>query len=329
MPALLRPAFAAALASAIALALFAARLLPPALRWPCTLFHEFEPFWMLGGPILLSLAFCGRRDQRGRLALVLAGALTILAFAVHGDALFERAPERPNSRAPETLRVATWNLGDVIAPADRAVAGISALGADIVALQEVSSQNRSAIESQLKHLYPHQEYYGAGLDGTALLTRAPLQDRGLIAPPGFRPMIRGKVDFSGRSVEVRVAHLSPFTGFLGTRARRGTHVEVLTQGVAALGPALLVGDLNSTERNGACELLQDAGWLDAWSVRGAGLGWTFPVPGRWRLGPIGPLVAIDHIRHTEHLEPIAVWLERDDASDHFPLVADLRWRERP
>ena len=232
---------------------------------------------------------------------------------------------RPDEGAPPPLplRVAPWNIHSGIGrdgryDAERVVAVLRELSADVIALQEVASlaehgefltQVRAALGMSIAAGPTHRE----GQFGNALLTRHP-QTRvqrldlawGRHEPRGA---IDATIDVGGRIVRVISTHL-------GLRpAERRDQVRRLLAAVDAGLPAplVLMGDVNEWFLWG-----RPARWLHRdFHARPAPA--TFPA---WR-----PLLALDRIwvrphRLLRHLAPHTSRLARV-ASDHLPLVADL------
>ncbi len=264
--------------------------------------------------------------RAARIAVTLWLVAATVGAGVHGPALFRPSSELPAHPEPGVLRAVTWNLGDRIADPSRATERLRDLDADLVGLQEVARGVRDRIERDLASTYPTRLDLGEGLEGTMLLAKLPLVRREDVAPPGFRPVLRARLRDGAAEVEVLVVHLSPRTALLGSATRRGTDVQVLVAAAPPGRSSILLGDLNATRRNGAFEKLLEAGWRDAFAESGRGAGLTFPIPGRWRSVPLGPLVGIDHVLHGPDFEAVGASVCADGGSDHLPVAADLRRR---
>lgn len=221
------------------------------------------------------------------------------------------------------LRVATWNIHSGIGldgryDAERIIAVLRELRADVIALQEVASlaehgefltQVRAALGMSVAAGPTHRE----GEYGNALLTRHPQTCVTRLDLAWRRTEPRGAIDatldIGGRTVRIVTTHL-------GLRpAERRDQVRRLLAAIEAGTPAplVLMGDVNEWFLWG-----RPARWLHRdFHARPAPA--TFP---SWR-----PLLSLDRIwvrpvRLLRNLAPHTSKLARV-ASDHLPLVADL------
>jgi len=101
-------------------------------------------------------------------------------------------------------------------------------------------------------------------------------------------------------------------------SERIAHARELTDVCAGLSgaPIVLGGDLNATPEQRAPAWLADRYW-DAWAAAGSGTGDTFPAS--------DPTARIDYVFASAGLVVDAASVGKaPDASDHLPVVADLR-----
>ena len=212
--------------------------------------------------------------------------------------------------------------------------------ADVVALQELdvgrsrtgkldqAAEIARLLEAEYHYFHPAltlaEERYG-----DAILSRLPLQLIRAAELPGahLRPRLEPRgaihvaVEWNGRSVQIVNTHL-------GLLAReRALQVETLLgdewlDHPDCRGPAVLCGDLNLLPRSAPFRRLsgklRDA--QTAVAGRRARNTWFSPLP----------LARIDHLFVRGPLEVVDVRVPRTGltaiASDHLPLVADLRWQ---
>lgn len=225
------------------------------------------------------------------------------------------------------LRLASWNIRaglgtDLRRDADRVLAGIAALRADVVALQEADfrlgarpsalPRDRIADVTGLEPLPIGRNAASLGWHGNALLARPGLHLCGLdrLDLPGIEP--RGAViaDLEGPgSLRVVAVHL----GLLRAARRRQLDAIKLALQRHPPRPTVLMGDFNEHSRR-------------------VGLGRiTTPfilLPTEATFPSRRPLLPLDRIAHSRDLEltPIAVPRAKGvQASDHLPLLAELRW----
>jgi endonuclease/exonuclease/phosphatase family metal-dependent hydrolase len=237
------------------------------------------------------------------------------------------------------LRVVTWNIagarreGTTTVDLGAVVAAVRALGADLLALQEVDrAQARSGRVDQPRAI---AEALGAGWSwsyaaalagddlrplvgpdpggpayGNLLLSRLPLEAvehlRFLPARSGEqRTALVAAVRIGPRPLTVAVAHLSNRPG---QNARQLRALQRLLAGRPA--PRLLLGDLNLPAA--ALPVCSRRGWP------AAGRGPTFPSS--------RPTVQLDHVLRNDPagaLRPLAARAVAAPVSDHRALVVDL------
>ena len=235
--------------------------------------------------------------------------------------------------AASTFRIVTYNIHrcrglDGRTRPDRIAAVLRSIGADIIALQEVVGSGA--------HGGGHAETIGAALGmgwvlatarqlrghafGNAVLSRFPIMHHvehdlsWKTCEP--RRLQRVEVAIDGRTLHMYNVHLG--TAILERRhqARRLANI-VLDRHVT--GPKLVLGDFNEWTRGLATTLLTEK--LHSIDLRNY-LRRRRTYPGLF------PLLNLDHIYYTGHVEVIGIELPRTRlslvASDHLPLVADIR-----
>jgi len=232
---------------------------------------------------------------------------------------------------PDHLRVASYNIhecvgGDGRRDPARVAAVLREIDADIIGLQEVDARPSATSESmQMEYLASTLGLHAVagptlqrqtGEYGNALLTRRPVLDVRKIDLTVYRREPRGALDvdldIDGAAVRVVVTHLGLLPGERRTQVRR--LVDLLGEGRSDV--VILCGDINEWFAVG-----RPLRWLHARLGRTAGVA-TFPAA--------FPVFALDRIwvhprtalaGLTAHATPVA-----RQASDHLPLLADIRLR---
>jgi endonuclease/exonuclease/phosphatase family metal-dependent hydrolase len=235
--------------------------------------------------------------------------------------------------AASTLRVVTYNVHrcrglDGRTRPDRIAAVLRAIGADIIALQEVVGSGA--------HGGSHAEVIGAALGmgwvlsparqlrgrpfGNAVLSRFPITHHvgHDLSWKTCEPRRLQRVDVSvdGRLLHVYNVHLG--TAILERRYQAGRLAGVVLDRHVS-GPKLVLGDFNEWTRGLATTLLTEK--LNSVDLRNH-LRRRRTYPGLF------PVLHLDHIYYTGHVEVLGIELPRTRfslvASDHLPLVADIR-----
>lgn len=203
--------------------------------------------------------------------------------------------------------------------------------ADIVGLQEVDRGTERIAKRDLPaelakltgmraHFEQNISYQGGGY-GNAVLTKFPLKSaQNTLLPMHGAGEQRGAMQLiltvHGRDVLVINTHLDQRRD----ETERLASVEVLKDIVSRAGtmPVMVCGDFNAVPESRAIQGMR--GFLtDAWTVAGQGDGFTIPVK--------KPAKRIDYIFVSkETVTPQKIQVLHSEASDHQPIVAELRLR---
>lgn len=234
------------------------------------------------------------------------------------------------------VRVATYNvhrsrgLDQRTLPA-RIGAVVASLDADLVALQEVVGPGEAGDEGHIgeiadvagmewvmaptRHLKRH-------LYGNVVLSKFPVRDHARYELPSQRrePRCCQRVD-----VEVGGHLLHFFNVHLGTglmeRRRQAVELANILDAFSGDGPRIMLGDFNEWLKGPATRVLTER--LDS-------LDMTTHLRRRLTYPGFMPLLHLDHIYYRGVAEVVSVSLPRTRrtlvASDHLPLVAELRVR---
>jgi endonuclease/exonuclease/phosphatase family metal-dependent hydrolase len=271
----------------------------------------------------------------------------------------------------ERLRVATFNLWNRQGPWPQRLplvrAGLAALDADVIGLQEVlgfpglpSQAHEVAPAGWYVHHAPAWDIGGGLTFGNAIVSRHPLLDLQILplpTPAGLdtRTVAFARVDVPGGPVPVFVTHLT-FQLHLGHV--RCVQVRALVEHVHALAPIddappVLLGDLNADPDSDEMRFLRGLATLggesvyfaDAWAATAAeqperGAGYTYDRRNDYARRTREHSRRIDyiHVRGPDRVlrgEPLACWLALDQPvdgvwpSDHFAVVAEIVAAKRP
>lgn len=263
-----------------------------------------------------------------------------LPFAIYHFTFVAACASTP--AAPPSIRVLVYNIhaGKDAAGApnlERVAALVKSTAADVVLLQEVDRHTkRSGHVDQVARLGELTGYsttfgrsldYDGGLYGIAALALGRIANAETESLPITPPQAR-----AGGSYEPRAALMFTAATRLGPIAALNTHLDAsrdehyrlqeskhvlqLMERMAEGGrSAIAGGDFNAEPGSGTYRQLIDAGLRDAWTVCGAGDGFTYPAD--------RPIKRIDYLFLTAALVCTRAEVIDTRASDHRPLLVTV------
>lgn len=237
-------------------------------------------------------------------------------------------------RRVRTLRVATYNVHrcrgmDARTVPQRIASVIAGFDADVVALQEVvgASQKRPGQAAELGAalgmgwvMAPTRHLRGA-LFGNVVLTRLPVKHHAQhdLSWKTCEPRGVQRVDVALDDHHVLHVYNAHLGTSLGERRVQADALADLVHDHRANGPSVVLGDFNEWARGLATDIL---------STRLESVDLTRFLTRRRTYPGLLPLLHLDHIYFKGRIEVTHVELVRTRqalmASDHLPLVADLR-----
>lgn len=287
--------------------------------WPFTLPGNLLHLLTAAALALGALSLLGGRRITG-----LALCVPALAFIAWGTPRL--VPAEPGSPAPAAgavqLTLVNWNLGAAVASPDDAAAWIAGSDADVIALCELNPEVAERLERDFAARFPFRVLHPFGVPGRGVLSRFPILAHDFVKLEGARRHLRVTLDVNGAPLRLVVSHLALEAALLGRAEGSVRDVELLVGELLEGAPGLLVGDFNSSETSALYARLSER-LVDTFRESGSGLGFSFPLPLRYKLVPLPPFVRIDHIWRTEGLESIETWIGPDGGSDHLPVTTRL------
>jgi endonuclease/exonuclease/phosphatase family metal-dependent hydrolase len=252
---------------------------------------------------------------------VLLGALALVATGC------ARPLRRPEVTTGPALTVMTYNVNFGLGGDPAGLAAIELGLADLVLLQETTPAWERAIRRRLGRSYRHVHFrHGPGAGGLAVLSRFPVQDRGLVPPPGrWVPAWRLLVDAPVGRVQVLLVHLRPMvsdsgswvSGYLSTGDYRRLEIVHFSSSLDPALPTLIAGDFNEDVDGAAIQhLVRTAGFrsvLEEYAPDAR----TW----RWRVSVLTLTHTFDHILYDRRLVPRSARVLGAGRSDHLPVVA--------
>ncbi len=236
------------------------------------------------------------------------------------------------------ITVMTYNVANGLARPENLLPLLRDSGADVIALQELATDQSQAIASGLHDIYPHMSLFPGGIPGKGLLSRTPIESEELIELHPDRPDLKVGVMLNGIPLTFLVAHPPPprlhFKGLV-QRPHAQKQLQSLLDLTHAGGPSVLLGDFNLHQRHPVYATIRDSGLTDSFAAVGRGTGQTLPKRmARWayqgnRLGNVTlpAMVRIDYVWHTHHLRSLEAWVGDHGGSDHLPVLARLALAE--
>lgn len=231
--------------------------------------------------------------------------------------------------------VMTANLAAGLAPDKQVAAAIRRERPDIVAFQELPSDQAARLERLLARNYAHTSFIADGNEGRGILSTFPIAWAHEMEISEGRPDIVSLIDVDGQDLFLVVAHPRPQkVTMTGLFFSFGSKRQILRLGqITTHSPAgILLGDLNMSPRHPGYGRLTDLGLVDAFAVKGTGAGNTFPtrVSSLWKRSErlarqkVPPVVRFDYIFCTPNIAVESAWVGTDTGSDHAPVLARLR-----
>ncbi|CAM5509748.1 Endonuclease/exonuclease/phosphatase domain-containing protein OS=Streptomyces alboniger OX=132473 GN=CP975_09945 PE=4 SV=1 [Streptomyces alboniger] len=292
-----------ALAILVALIMLLHAQIPNAIGNLGSLVDTFLPWLGVCVPVLMVLAVV----RRSATALIAALLPTIVWLNLFGGLLGDKAG------AGGDLTVATHNVNaDNPNPAGTA-RGVAASGADVVALEELTTSAAPVYEKALASTYKYHSVQGT----VGLWSKYPMTGvRGVDIKLGWTRAMRATVTTPAGQVAVYVAHMPSVrvkieAGF--TARQRDKSADALGEAIAdeTLTKVVLLGDLNGTMNDRALNGVTSQ-MRSTQGAAGSGFGFS------WLAS--FPMARIDQIL-VKGIEPEGSWTLPATGSDHLPVAA--------
>ncbi|MER5181419.1 endonuclease/exonuclease/phosphatase family protein [Streptomyces sp. NPDC002896] len=271
-----------------------------------SLTETFLPWLGLLVPLLLVLALV-RRSATALIALLVPAVVWLNLF---GGLLTDKAGTGGN------LTVATHNVNAENADPSGTARDVAASGADVVALEELTTSAVPVYEKALAGTYPYHAVGGT----VGLWSKYPLSDTEPVdIKLGWTRALRTTVTTPEGKVGVYVAHLPSVrvkadAGF--TASQRDKSADALGEAIAdeKLKRVVLLGDLNGTMNDRALRAVTSQ-MRSTQGAAGNGMGFSWPAS--------FPMARIDQIM-VKGVEPMSSWSLPETGSDHLPIAARVK-----
>ena len=245
------------------------------------------------------------------------------------------SPKRTSRAHAEKITVMTYNIRhgrglDNKVDLERIATVIKESGADIVALQEVDKgverTERRDLPAELAALtgmtavFSNNYHFQGGEYGNAVLTKFPVKNwvnrhYRMLRVGEQRGILQLTLDVHGREVVFLNTHID-YRPDDSERWSNAGEIEAILQ-QHQNKTIIMCGDFNDTPGSRVYQRL-GANFVDVWQRVGVGDGLTIP--------PVNPRKRIDYIWLSKDgvIEPLRVWVPQTEASDHLPVVAELK-----
>ena len=284
-------------------------------KWPALeLANQGRPLVLIGSVAVLGLALILSDGALTAAAILLLIAnVGLFVLGLQGAASLGR----PESR--RFVRMVTFNVWHDNARVEDVAAVLTEADADLIVLQEVTSQRRSRLHDLTKMRYPHI----LGSSGLLILAKHPVCVSGHIDGQVDRSASHGRAlgplllwarfEVDGFAFELVGVHLTypfkPLEQAVDTRA-------LIAFVRSRKAPLIVAGDYNLTPWSLKLQrFTRETGLLRTNTFH-----LTWPMR---RVIPLLPLVSIDNVFTSSEFAPLAVTAGPSAGSDHRPIIVDI------
>lgn len=211
---------------------------------------------------------------------------------------------------------------------------IKAVDADIVIVQELTSDWEATLQNQIHGNYNYRKsYVNNGTHGFGILSKYPIQSCEYLKNTSNLPVNQiTKLSIQGKELVIVNAHLaSParavenpdnfFELYESNAQQRNAewktlekHLSEKYQGI----PQVVAGDLNTMKIEPLYRKIRYT-WKDLFAKKGWGMGWNFPNTSKI---PI-PLITLDYILYKGDVKPIESRVLEGSSSDHLAIYGKI------
>ncbi|WP_030563867.1 endonuclease/exonuclease/phosphatase family protein [Streptomyces aureocirculatus] len=270
-----------------------------------SLTETFLPWLGVFVPVLLVIAVV-RKSAIALIALLLPVSAWFSAF---GGLMTDK------SGSGGDLTVATHNVNADNPDPSGTARDVAASGADVIALEELTSGAVPTYEKALASTYKYHSVQGT----VGVWSKYPLSGtRPVDIKLGWTRALRTTVDTPKGEVAVYVAHLPSVrvkldAGF--TAGQRDDSADALGRAIRreSVGRVVLLGDLNGTMNDRALNAVTSQ-MRSTQGAAGDGFGFSWPAS--------FPMARIDQIM-VKGVEPVSSWTLPETGSDHLPVAASV------
>ena len=183
------------------------------------------------------------------------------------------APARAEERA-RSLRLLTYNVNFANPDLEASLSAIAAADADVVLLQEITTEWQRALRQRFQEQYPHHIFrvHTRAAGGLAVLSRYPMRGEEILPSPhrGWFPAERLVIESPFGAVQILNVHLRPavdgsgwIKGFLTSPPLRRKEIETYWPKLSRVLPTIVAGDFNEDATGSVLQFLARQGLVRA------------------------------------------------------------------
>jgi endonuclease/exonuclease/phosphatase (EEP) superfamily protein YafD len=189
-----------------------------------------------------------------------------LLTAIVGVLVVDRGARAEEPARP--LRLLTYNVNYANPDVEATLTAIAAVDADVVLLQEITSEWQRALVARFDHVYPHRLFrtHTRAAGGLAVLSKHPVREEELLPSPSWFPAQRLVLTTPMGALQILNVHLRPaiqdgswVKGYFTTPPVRLREVEAYWPKLAHSLPTIVAGDFNEDPSGSALRFLADRG----------------------------------------------------------------------
>ncbi len=257
--------------------------------------------------------------------------LPLLAVLLLGM-VASRPPAHADAKRP--LRLMTYNVNYGNPDPQSALDAIARADADIVLLQEITSEWQRLLRQRFASAYPHTMFriHTRAAGGLAVLSKLPIQSEEVLASPErvWFPAERLVVDTGFGALQILNVHLRPaieggswIKGFMTTPPKRRREIESYWKHVDTSLPTIVAGDFNEDPTGLAVSFLAKHG-LARVDTKGPTT-WHYEVTNHGTTSDLLKL-DIDHVMVDRRLSGRDGTVLDEGTSDHRPVIVTIEPR---
>jgi len=243
-------------------------------------------------------------------------------------------PKPARADAKRQLRLMTYNLNYGNPEPASACDAIAKADADVVLLQEITSEWKRILEERLGQQYPYSIFriHTRAAGGLAVLSKLPIRNEELFASPerGWFPAERLVLETGFGILQVLHVHLRPaidggswIKGFMTTPPLRRREIESYWKKLFKDLPTIIAGDFNEDATGSAVSYLTRHG-LSRVDTKGPPT-WHYEIMSRGKTSDLLKL-DIDHVMVDSRLRASGGTVLDEGASDHRPVIVTIEPR---